>query len=147
MLAVPVGIRADRTNRIRLVTIAALAWGSMTVLTGLSGFVGSIGLLVIARFGAGLGRVMNEPVHTSLLADWYPPISHGKVYSLHRMANPLGTLSVLACGLLADLLGWRLAFIVLAVPTLVAVTLVSRLEEPLRGASMDVGAAALAKDA
>ena len=92
MLAVPVGVRADRSNRLRLVRIAAVAWGTMTVLTGISGLVGAIGLLFIARFGAGLGRVMNEPVHASLLADWYEPARHGRIYSIHRMANPLGHL-------------------------------------------------------
>jgi MFS family permease len=137
MLAVPVGFLADRGNRLRLVRFAALAWGSMTILTGLSGFVGALGLLFIARFGAGLGRVMNEPVHASLLADYYEPARHGRVFSLHRMANPIGILTVLGCGVLADLLGWRLAFMLLAVPTLIAVTLVSRLEEPARGASVD----------
>jgi ABC-type branched-subunit amino acid transport system ATPase component/predicted MFS family arabinose efflux permease len=137
MLAVPVGFLADRGRRLRLVTVAAVAWGSMTILTGLSGFIGALGLLFIARFGAGLGRVMNEPVHASLLADYYEPARHGRVFSLHRMANPIGNLSVLGCGLLADAVGWRLAFMLFAVPTLIAITLVARLHEPERGASID----------
>ena len=146
MLAVPVGFLADRGKRLRLVRIAAIAWGSMTILTGLSGFVGALGLLFIARFGAGLGRVMNEPVHASLLADYYEPARHGRVFSLHRMANPIGNLTVLGCGVLADLLGWRLAFMLLAVPTLIAITLVSRLDEPARGASVDQALALRAAD-
>ena len=137
MLAVPVGFLADRGKRLRLVRFAAIAWGSMTILTGLSGFIGALGLLFIARFGAGLGRVMNEPVHASLLADYYEPARHGRVFSLHRMANPIGNLTVLGCGVLADLLGWRLAFMLLAVPTLIAITLVAKLDEPVRGASID----------
>ena len=79
--------------------------------------LGAFGLLVLARFGAGLGRVMNEPVHVSLLADYYPPIQHGRIYSIHRAANPVGGGLVLLCALLADLFGWRLGFMLLAVPT------------------------------
>ncbi len=137
MLVVPVGYQADRRNRVKMVSAAALIWGAMTVLTGLSGFVGAFGLLVLARFGAGLGRVMNEPVHVSLIADYYPPASHGRIYSLHRSANAVGGVLVLACGLLADIVGWRLGFVLLSIPTFIAWTLLSRLQEPVRGASID----------
>jgi ABC-type branched-subunit amino acid transport system ATPase component/MFS family permease len=146
MLVVPVGYLADRMNRVRMVAIAALLWGSMTVLTGLSGFVGAIGLLVLARFGAGLGRVMNEPVHVSLLADYYPPVQHGKVYSFHRSANAVGIMLVLACAALADLAGWRVGFMLLSVPTFLAFLLISRLHEPVRGASIDQALALRAED-
>lgn len=137
MLVVPVGYHADRRNRVHMVSIAALAWGAMTLLTGVSGFIGAFGLLILARFGAGLGRVMNEPVHVSLLADYYPPVQHGRIYSIHRAANAIGGGLVLLCALLADLVGWRLGFMLLAVPTFIAWTLLSRLDEPVRGASID----------
>jgi branched-chain amino acid transport system ATP-binding protein len=147
MLVVPVGFRADRHNRVHMVSLAALAWGSMTVLTGLSGFVGAFGLLVLARFGAGLGRVMNEPVHVSLLADYYPPVQHGRIYSIHRAANAVGGGVVLLCALLADIVGWRLGFMLLAVPTFVAWTFLTRLGEPVRGASIDQALALRAEGA
>jgi branched-chain amino acid transport system ATP-binding protein len=137
MLVVPVGYHADRRNRVHMVSLAAVAWGSMTLLTGLSGFLGAFGLLVLARFGAGIGRVMNEPVHVSLLADYYPPMQHGRIYSIHRAANAVGGGLVLLCALLADIVGWRLGFMLLAIPTLVAWTLLTRLDEPVRGASID----------
>jgi branched-chain amino acid transport system ATP-binding protein len=147
MLVVPVGYHADRRNRVHMVSLAALAWGSMTLLTGLSGFVGAFGLLVLARFGAGIGRVMNEPVHVSLLADYYPPVQHGRIYSIHRAANAVGGGLVLLCALLADLVGWRLGFMLLAVPTFIAWTLLARLQEPVRGASIDQALALRAEDA
>ncbi len=137
MLVVPVGYHADRRNRVHMVSLAAVAWGSMTLITGLSGFVGAFGLLVLARFGAGLGRVMNEPVHVSLLADYYPPIQHGRIYSIHRSANAIGGGLVLLCAVLADVVGWRFGFMLLAIPTFVAWTLLRRLDEPVRGASID----------
>ena len=145
MLAVPVGRLADHHRRTTMVSIAALAWGSMTVLTGISGFVGALGLLVLARFGAGIGRLMNEPVHVSLLADHYAPAQHGRIYSIHRMANPIGGLCVLLCGILADVVGWRVGFMLLSIPTFMALLLIRRLEEPVRGASIDPSIALLAE--
>ncbi len=147
MLVVPVSYHADRRNRVKMVSLAALAWGSMTLLTGLSGFVGAFGLLVLARFGAGIGRVMNEPVHVSLLADYYPPLQHGRIYSLHRSANAIGGGMVLLCAFLADVVGWRLGFMLLAVPTFIAWTLLTRLHEPVRGASIDQALALRADEA
>jgi ABC-type branched-subunit amino acid transport system ATPase component/predicted MFS family arabinose efflux permease len=146
MLAVPVGVLADRFNRVRMTAIAGLLWGGFTILTGLSGFIGVLGLLFLARFGAGIGRLMNEPVHVSLLADYYPPVQHGKVFSLHRTANSVGGILVLACGALADVVGWRIGFMLLAVPTFVAVLLSARLTEPIRGASQAAGLAALTSE-
>ncbi len=143
MLIVPVGFLADRYRRTTLVTIAALAWGTMTILTGLSGFIGGgiLALLVLARFGAGLGRVMNEPVHASLLADYYDPSIHGRIYAFHRLANPIGTFLVLIGGLLAEIFGWRLTFIFLAIPTFIAAAFILRLQEPPRGASINLSLA------
>ncbi|MFZ6005206.1 MAG: MFS transporter [Actinomycetota bacterium] len=146
MLAVPVGVLADRYNRVKMAGLAALAWGAMGVFTGISGFIGAIGLLVLARFGAGLGRLMNEPVHVGLLADYYEPVQHGKIFSVHRMANPIGGLFVLLGGVLADIFGWRIGFMLLAVPTVVAVMFLSRLKEPVRGASLDMSLAQSAEE-
>ena len=136
-LAVPLGVLADRFNRVRLTTIGALTWGALTVLTGVSGFLGFIALLALARFGAGLGRLMNEPVHISLLADYYERPQHGRIYSVHRMANGFGAMGVLLCGFLAAAIGWRAAFVLIALPTFAALLLLRGLQEPVRGASLD----------
>ncbi len=149
MLIVPVGVLADRYNRVKLVMIAAVAWGSMTILTGASGFIGGgvLALLVLARLGSGLGRLMNEPVHASLLADYYEPSTHGRIYYFHRLANPIGAFLILIGGLLGQLLGWRVAFMTLAIPTFVAVLFVSKLSEPVRGASVNMSLAKMAEAA
>jgi MFS family permease len=138
-MIVPIGYFADRHNRVRMTGVAAVLWTSMSVATGLAGFIGFLPLLVAARFGSGLGRVMNEPVHASLLADYYAPQNHGKVFSVHRMANPLGLMLVLLAGVMTDAFGWQTTFLLLAIPTLPALFMVSRLTEPPRGASIDLG--------
>ncbi|HUR49336.1 MAG TPA: MFS transporter [Acidimicrobiales bacterium] len=143
---VPIGYLADRYSRVRMTALAAILWTSMSMATGLAGFVGFLPLLAVARFGSGLGRVMNEPVHASLLADYYPPESHGKVFSLHRMANPLGLMLVLGAGTLTQLVGWQWTFVLIALPSIPALLLVSRLTEPTRGASINMGLATAAEE-
>jgi ABC-type branched-subunit amino acid transport system ATPase component/predicted MFS family arabinose efflux permease len=149
MLIVPVGVLADRYNRVKLIMVAAVAWGSMTILTGASGFIGGgvLALLILARLGSGLGRLMNEPVHASLLADYYEPSAHGRVYAFHRLANPIGAFLILVGGLLGQLFGWRLAFMLLSVPTFITVFFIGRLKEPVRGASVNMSLAKQAEAA
>ena len=143
---VPIGYYADRHSRVRMTAFAAVLWTSMSMATGVAGFVGFLPLLAVARFGSGLGRVMNEPVHASLLADYYPPEVHGKVFSLHRMANPLGLMLVLGAGTLTQLVGWQWTFVLIALPSIPALLLITRLIEPARGASINLGLATAADE-
>ncbi len=146
MLTVPIGILADRQNRVKMTTVAALGWATMSIFTGIAGFLIVLPLLFAARFGSGLGRVMNEPVHASLLADYYPAHTHGRVFSFHRQGNPIGLILAVGAGLTADLVGWRLTFVLVAAPTFVAILFISKLREPLRGEQVDAQAAQLAEE-
>ena len=137
--ALPIGYLADRVKRVRLSALAALVWGSMTILTGAAPIVA---VLFLARLGAGLGRIVNEPVHASLLSDYYEPKTHPRVFAFHRLANPLGLTSALIIGALATVWDWRLVFFGLAVPTFVLVLSLLKLREPLRGESVDAEMAA-----
>ncbi|HWC13867.1 MAG TPA: MFS transporter [Actinomycetota bacterium] len=131
----PVGLVGDRFKRTPLVVVAAALWGSMTVLTG---FARSLWMLIVARVFGGTGRVANETLHTSLLTDYYPREIHGRVFGVHRAANPVGsTLGPLFAGILATLADWRWAFFVIAIPTVVTAAFATRLKEPLRGATED----------
>src|SRR5688572_847285 len=113
----PVSYLADRFNRVRVVAFAAMSWMALSVLTGLAGWAGVLGILIIARLGAGIGRAVNEPVHSSLLPDYYSVEHLPKVFTFHRIANPVAALSAIVIGVLGALLGWEALFIVLAIPT------------------------------
>lgn len=131
----PVGFLADRFRRTRLVILAASLWASMSVLTGLAPV---IWVLVLARFWSGTGRVFNETVHSSLLTDYYPQDLQGRIFGIHRAANPTGLIVAgLLVGLIASALGWRAAFFLVVIPTLLVVVVALRLKEPLRGESED----------
>ena len=94
----PLTYLADRFNRVRLVFFAALGWMSMSILTGLSGWAGLVFLLVIARMGSGLGRTVNDPVHASLLTDYYEPAVQPRVFEFHRAANPVSRVTAVLIG-------------------------------------------------
>ena len=142
--ALPIGYYADRVNRVRLSAAAALVWGTMTVFTGLAP---AVIFLILARMGAGLGRIVNEPVHASLLSDYYPPDKHPRIFAIHRLANPLSLGFAVAIGALGAWWGWQPVFFVLAIPTFLLVGLLSRLREPVRGESFDADLATQAQQA
>ncbi len=132
ILEIPIAFRSDRTSRVRIATVGAVAWGLFSMITGLAP---TIGVLIGARIGAGIGRAVNTPTHNSLLSDYYDVGVRGKVYGAHRVANALGEfLGPMLGGLLAFFFSWRVPFVVFVVPTAVFVVLALRLREPTRGA-------------
>jgi ABC-type branched-subunit amino acid transport system ATPase component/MFS family permease len=131
VLALPIGFLADRRARVRLGATGAAMWGVFSVLTGVAP---ALLLLGVARAGAGLGRAVNDPVHNSLLADYYDIPVRPRVFAVHRYANAIGQfLGPFTAGLLAYAFGWRTPFVVFAIPTAVLVVLALRLREPVRG--------------
>ncbi|HET6771719.1 MAG TPA: MFS transporter [Acidimicrobiales bacterium] len=131
ILALPVGFYADRWKRVPIAATGASVWGFFSVLTGLAN---NLWVLGAARAGAGLGRAVNDPVHNSLLADYYDIPARPRVYAVHRYANALGQfIGPLSAGLIAYAFGWRVPFIVFAVVTFAFVLLALRLREPVRG--------------
>ncbi|MFZ6002686.1 MAG: MFS transporter [Actinomycetota bacterium] len=132
--ALPLGILADRTKRVRISVIAGFLWGICAMLTG---FVGAVFLLFLVRLGSGLGRIINEVVHPSLLADYYPREAHPRVFGAHRLANAVAPIAGPVAGYIGASYSWQAAFFVLAVPTAVVLLFALRLREPARGESID----------
>jgi ABC-type branched-subunit amino acid transport system ATPase component/predicted MFS family arabinose efflux permease len=135
-----IGFLGDRWNRVRLTWIGAVIWGVFAFGTGLAP---AIAVLVLMRLGSGTAKLVNTPVHTSLLADYYSPTVRGRVFGFHRSGDAAAALIGPAlAGIIASLLGWRYAFMLLAIPTFVLAYLASKLREPIRGITDDPEAAA-----
>src|SRR5688500_2537519 len=131
-IEVPLSFYCDRRSRVRIATTGAALWALCSVGTGLAV---SVAMLVAMRIGAGGGRAVVTPTHSSLLADHYEPAARVKVFSVHRQANSVGQIAgPLFAGLLAYAFGWRAPFLLFAIPTAVFVVLATRLKEPVRGA-------------
>jgi MFS family permease len=131
LIEVPLSFYCDRGKRVRIAATGAAIWALFSMGTGAAV---SVGMLVAARIGAGGGRAVVTPTHSSLLSDFYEPAARVKVFSVHRQANSVGQiLGPLVAGVLALHFGFRVPFFVFAVPTLVFVVLALRLREPVRG--------------
>jgi len=131
-LQIPIAQLADRTNRTRLALVGAVVWAVFSFATGLAW---TLWALAVARSGSGIGKAVVDPTHNSLLADYYEPDRRPRVFAFHRSANLIGQMTgPVVAGLLAFQFGWRVPFMVFAVPTLLLVVAGLRMREPVRGA-------------
>ena len=129
----------DRYNRGKLLALASLVWGSTT---WLSAIVKTFPTFLITRSSTGIDD-SSYPGMMSLLADYYPPKSRGKIYGLLQLTQPLGYLLGMVLALIiGGMIGWRSIFyitgslgIVLAIAIFFGVKDVPRgsSEEELKG--------------
>ena len=134
LIEIPLSFYCDRGNRVRIATIGAAVWAAFSFGTGAAITVTSVGMLILMRIGAGTGRSVVTPTHSSLLSDYYEPKARVKVFSAHRQANSVGQiLGPLLGGVIAHRIGLAWPFYLFAVPTLVFVVMAFRLHEPVRG--------------
>src|SRR5205823_10495050 len=109
-------------------------------LTGIVGIV--VILLFLVRIGNGVGLVINTSVHPSLLADYYNPEDWTNVFGVHLNAPRLGAIvGPILAGVMAQLFGWRSAFMILIIPVGIMAFVAIRLKDPLRGGTQDRAAA------
>jgi len=133
--SVAIGYLADRTSRTRLVVLLSGLACLGSVMTGLAPV---LWFFVVARMLNGTGIVGNQPVHRSLLSDYYDAKDRGSVFGLHQAADACAILIAPAlAGTLGAVFGWRSLFFLLAAPIAVFLVLALRLKEPVRGGTDD----------
>ncbi|MFM9853590.1 MAG: spinster family MFS transporter [Sphingomonadaceae bacterium] len=116
VLGIPIARFADRpgTNRVGLISVALVIWSGMTALCGLAQ---SFGQLLAARIGVGVGEAGCTPAAHSLIADLAPPAERPAAMAFYALGIPIGTLlGMIIGGVLADTIGWRMAFVVVGAP-------------------------------
>jgi MFS family permease len=129
ILGFPLARAADRYNRPWIIAGCLTAWSGFTIVCGLAqNFV----QLVFARGGVGVGEAGCTPTSHALIADYTPKKERARALAFYAMGTPIGSLMGLALGgFLADLFGWRKAFLVAGAPGLLfAVLAVATLREP-----------------
>jgi len=128
---VPAGWMADHLHRTRLLTFVVASWA---LLSGLSAVAVSFLMFFVVRMVLGGAAHVDNPVSSSLLADFYPPLARGRVFAVQRLMVVIGTgVGIGIGGAVGEWLGWRAAYLVVVVPGLVVALLVARLREPVRG--------------
>ena len=132
-LGLPLGRFADRptTHRPRLIAICLSLWSVMTMLCALPvNFI----QLALARLGVGVGEAGCTPAAHALISDIIPPERRAEAMGVYSLAIPVGKLLGLALGgWIAQLLGWRAAFLLVGAPGLALALLTwTTLPEPRR---------------
>lgn len=130
---IPFGILADRTHRVRVLAICALAWSAAVTMAG---FADSYGMLLAAQMALGAGVGGAAPLVASLAGDVFPPGVRGRALGLILAGEFAGAASgLLVAGEIAAFWPWRASFFALAAAgPVLAVLLLRYLPEPARGA-------------
>jgi predicted MFS family arabinose efflux permease len=132
-LGLPLARFADnpKISRTSLIAASLAAWSAMTVMCGMAQ---NFAQLLLARVGVGVGEAGCAPAAHSLITDMVPREKHASSMAFYGIGIPIGgLLGMVMGGLLADLYGWRSAFLVLGLPGLIcAVLLWTTLKEPRR---------------
>ncbi|MGH6649493.1 MAG: spinster family MFS transporter [Sphingopyxis sp.] len=139
-IAIPVGWFADRTSRVRVLSLACAVWSGATVACGMAS---NYTQLAIARMVVGFGEAGGVPPSYAIITDTYPPGKRAAALGIFNLGPAIGAAAGVAFGAaIAEHFGWRIPFItvgVIGIVTALAVWLTVR--EPTRGAT-DVAAPA-----
>lgn len=131
IVVLPAGYVADHYRRTRTLAVVVTVWSALSVLSAAAVV---FWMFFAARFAMGAANSMDNPPASSLLADFYPPISRGRIFAVQRLAWSIGVgVGIAVGGVVGEVLGWRAAYLVFAVPGLVVALLVAMLVEPPRG--------------
>lgn len=136
-LGIPIARLSDRpaTNRVWVIGGCLAVWSAMTALCGAAqNFV----QIFLARIGVGIGEAGGTPPAHSLIAEIVPPQKRASAMSLYQLGPPIGGLiGMVLGGVLADMIGWRLTFVVVGLPgVLLALVVVALLRDPRTGAAL-----------
>lgn len=154
VLAPVFGWLGDRYSRTKLMAGAAVLWSIATGLVALVDrspmlpgslrwnvpFFGLIALSSVAlglctvRAMVGVGESSYSTITPTLIADYFPRARRATALGVFQAAIPMGfSLGYVLGAVLAYFFGWRMAFMLVGLPGLIAAAFVWRLKEPKRG--------------
>jgi MFS family permease len=132
IFTIPIGLLVDRSKRMPLLALSIVLWSLASLF---SAFAGSFGSLLLTRLALGAVAGTAGPAISSLTGDYFAPDERGRIWSYILVGEAAGTaFGFIISGLVASLIDWRAAFIVLGLPGFVlARELWRTVPEPLRG--------------
>lgn len=130
ILIIPFGWASDRYNRIKIMAAGVIGWSLATL--GSAYAIGFFSLLVL-RGLIGLGEAAYGPVSNALLCEVFKPSEKARTVGIYNGGMFLGSCVGLVGG---ALLGFPLAFQVVALPGIVLGVLVLFLDVPARRADI-----------
>jgi MFS family permease len=132
-IAIPVGWLADKTNRVKVLSLSCAIWSAATMGCGLSA---TYPQLVTARMMVGFGEAGGVPPSYSILSDYFPAGRRGTAFGTYNLGPPIGAALGIAFGAtIAAAFNWRRAFLLVgAAGVVAALAVLFIVEEPRRGA-------------
>ena len=132
-LGIPIARYADRpkSDRVKLITWSLALW---SVMTAACGFAQNFVQLLLARIGVGIGEAGCTPAAHSIITGAVAPEKRSSAIAFYGLGIPIGgLLGMVVGGVLNDIIGWRNAFLVAAIPgVLFAMMLPFLLKDPAR---------------
>lgn len=131
-ISIPIGWLADKTNRVRVLSLACAIWSAATMACGMAA---SYPQFAVARMTVGFGEAGGVPPSYAIISDYFPPDRRGAALGMYNLGPPIGAALGVAFGAsIAAAFSWRYAFIILGgVGLLTAVAFNWIVREPLRG--------------
>ncbi len=131
-LGIPIAWLADNANRRNILSCALIIWSGMTALCGMSR---SYGQFMLARIGVGVGEAGGTPAANSIIADYFPAARRPMAMAIFALGAPIGAyMGADMAGWIANVYGWRTAFLGLGLPgVILALVVLVTLREPVRG--------------
>lgn len=143
LFLMPIGAAADRFSRPKVLAVCLLIWSLATILCGFTvGFVS----LFLARMLMGAGEAAIAPCSHGIIGASFPRHQLSKPLALQGIGFQVGpAVGVAAAGailgagsagafagipLLGDMAAWRVAFILIGLPGLLALALIPLLTDP-----------------
>lgn len=118
-LGIPIARWADSGNRKFIIGLSMTVWSAFTALCGMAQ---NFWQLALARVGVGAGEAGAVPPAQSLLADYFPPNKRSLALAVFFMSAAAGNvLGLIVGGQIADAYGWRMTFIIFAIPGFILV--------------------------
>jgi predicted MFS family arabinose efflux permease len=130
---IPIARLSDVGNRRAIIAICTAAY---SLATGVCGLAQSFWQFATARMFVALGEAGTVPAGSSMIADIFPANQRVRIFALISCGSALGIgLGIYLGGVLNLLLGWRMVFVVVGVPSfLIAMLFYFTVPEPLRPA-------------
>jgi len=140
VMGVPIARWADRGNRVTIITLTTALW---SVMVALSGSAASFLQLIIIRSGVAVGEAGCVPPAHSLIADYFNRAERPRALGVYMLGAPLSAfIGYFGAGWLNELYGWRMMFVILALPGLALAALARfTLKEPRRATAAAAQAA------
>jgi predicted MFS family arabinose efflux permease len=128
----PIARLAERVSRVNIMTVALIAWSSLTAMCALAA---SFGQLLLIRAGVGVAEAGCSPSAHSLISDYVAPSRRASALSIYTCGISLGYILAAALGgYLAQHAGWRMACAAVGLPgILTALIIKGAVREPPRG--------------